>query len=144
MHLNQWEELTSDPEILTTVSEMHIEMTDNLSEVELYQNPFNKKEQEFITAEIKTLLPKPVIVETKHEPRAFIPPIFDGCFRLILNLKRLNEVLEYKKFTIETISRILHLIRPGMYMAKVDIKDAYYSTPICENHFEVSIPNLPV
>ena len=82
---------------------MHIELTDNLPVVKLYQHPFNKKEQVFITAENKTLLAKSVIMETKHQPREFISPIFvhkksDGGFRVILNLKRLNEVIEYKKF----------------------------------------------
>ena len=78
-------------------------------------------------------------METKHEPREFISPIFvgkksDGGFRLILNLKRFNNFVEYKKFKMETISAILHLVRPGMCMAKLDIKDAYYSVPICEDH----------
>ena len=35
---------------------------------------------------------------------------------------------------METDSTILHLVRPGMYIAKLDIKDAYYSVPICEDH----------
>ena len=118
---------------------MHIEITDNFLAVKLYQCPFNKKEQEFITAEIKTLSGKSVIVETKHEPREFISPIFvykkiDGGFRLILNLKRLNEVIEYKKFKMQTISTILNLVRPGKNVAKLDIKNDYYSFPICENH----------
>ena len=57
-----------------------------------------------------------------------------GGFRLILNLKKLNEVVEYKKFKMATISTILHLVRLGMFMAKLDIKDAYYSVPIYEYH----------
>ena len=35
---------------------------------------------------------------------------------------------------METISTILHLVRPGKYMAKLDIKDAYYSVSTCEDH----------
>ena len=78
-------------------------------------------------------------METKHEPREFISPIFareksNGVFCLIVNMKRLNEVVEYKKFKMETVSTLLHLIKPGMYMTKLDIKDAYYSVPICGNH----------
>ena len=57
-----------------------------------------------------------------------------GGFRLILNVKRLNEVVEYKKFKMATISTILHLVRSGMFMAKLDIKDAYYSVPIYKYH----------
>ena len=35
---------------------------------------------------------------------------------------------------METVSTILHLVRPGMFMAKLDIKDAYYSVAICEDY----------
>ena len=100
---------------------MHIEITDNLPAVKLYQ---------FVAAETKTLLAKSVIMQTKHETREFISLIFvrkksDGGFRLNMNLKKLNEVVEYKKFKMKTISTILHLVRPGMFMAKLDIKVAY-------------------
>ena len=105
--------------------------------MKLYQYPFSKKGHEFITAEIKTLLAKSVIVETKHAPREFISSIFvreksDGSFHLILNFKRLNKVIEHKKF--KTITTMLHLVRPGIYSEKLDIRDAYYSVPMREDH----------
>ena len=55
-------------------------------------------------------------------------------FFVFLNLKRFNEVAEYKKFKMETIFTIMHLVSPGMFIAKLDVKDAYYSVPICEDH----------
>ena len=78
-------------------------------------------------------------METKHKIREFISPIFvreksDGGFCLILNLKRLDEVVEYKIFKMKIISTILHLVRPDIFMAKLYVKDAYYSVPICEGH----------
>ena len=84
-------------------------------------------------------LRKGVVVESYHEPGEYIFPIFvteksDGGYRLILNLKKLNKLAEYKKFKMETISTILCLIRPNCFMVKVDIKDAYYSIPILEEH----------
>ena len=60
----------------------------------------------------------------------FVRPKSDGGFRLILNLKALNQSVEYKKFKMQTLATTLCLIRPNMYMAKLDIKDAYYSIPI--------------
>ena len=48
--------------------------------------------------------------------------------------KKLNESVEYKKFKMETLATIIQLIMPNMYMAKLDIKDAYYSIPIYETH----------
>ena len=35
---------------------------------------------------------------------------------------------------METLATIIQLIRPSMYMAKLDIKDTYYSIPIYEPH----------
>ena len=35
---------------------------------------------------------------------------------------------------METLATILQLIRPSMYLAKLDFKDTYYSIPIYEPH----------
>ena len=48
----------------------------------------------------------------------------------MLNLKKLNLSIEKKKFKMQTLTSILCLVRPDMFMAKLDIKDAYYSIPI--------------
>ena len=53
--------------------------------------------------------------------------------RFILNLKSLNKSGPYKKFNIDTISYIFHLLRPNIFLAKFDINDAYYSIPIEES-----------
>ena len=131
-HLEQWALLTSDPEVIEMVMGMPISITSELYPLNTYQYPLNKKEHNFIEEELKNLLRKKVIKKSLPEPGEFISPIFvrektDGGFRLILNLKKLNETVEYKKFKMETITSILQLIRPGMFMAKLDIKDAYYS-----------------
>jgi len=94
---------------------------------------------QFIDQEINALLIKGVITECDHECEEFISPIFvteksDGGFRLILNLKKLNESIEKIKFKMQTLTSILCLIRPNMFMAKLDIKDAYYSIPIGKDH----------
>ena len=130
-----WAQLTSDPEILETISGMPISLIGALPPSCSVEYPFGKTETEFIAQEIVRLLHKRVIAETTHENGEFISPIFvrpksDGGFRLILNLKRLNEVAPYNKFKMETLSTILCLIRKDVFMCKIDIKDAYYSIPI--------------
>ena len=57
-------------------------------------------------------------------------PKKDGSYRLILNLKPLNEFVSYYHFKMDTIQTALKLMRPGCFMASVDLKDAYYSIPI--------------
>ena len=89
--------------------------------------------------EIEKLLKKGVIKEPTHETGEFISPIFllpksPDSYRLILNLKKLNEHMPYTHFKMETINSILTIITPNCYMAKLDIKDAYYSILILEEH----------
>ena len=61
-------------------------------------------------------------------------PKKDGSKWMILNLKRLNKFVEYKHFKMESLQNVLELIRPGFYMASIDLKDAFYSVPVYKNH----------
>ena len=79
------------------------------------------------------------MINTAHEEGEFISPIFlrskpDGTNRVILNLKNLNQPLEYNHFKMETIHPVAHLIQQNYYMLKIDLKDAYYSVQILEKH----------
>ena len=51
---------------------------------------------------------------------------------MILNLKHLNEYVAYHHFKMDTIQTALKLLRPGCFMASVDLKDTYYSVPVAE------------
>ena len=53
------------------------------------------------------MIKKKVITKSEMEPWELVPPISvseksDGGFRLILNLKKLNEKAEYKKIKMKT------------------------------------------
>ena len=117
----------------------HINITTALPSTNLFQYSFNELETEFVTQEIQNLLGERVLANTEHESEELISPIFvrpktDDGMRLILNLKSLSKSVPYKKFKMDTISSILHLVRPNMFLAKLDIKDAYYSIPIEDSH----------
>ena len=90
-----------------------------------------------VLVEINKLVGKGVIEYTEDEKGEFILPIFfrsksDGTRRLILNLKTLNEFLEYKHFKMERVHSVTDLIQPHCYMATIDVNDAYYSVKISE------------
>ena len=133
-YIPAWTAITSDKEVLETISGLPIpvdELPKNMGS--LY--PANKRDNLKIGKEIEKLEEKGVVVQCEHEQGEYISPIFltpksDGGSRMILNLKRLNSSIEKKKFKMQTLSSILSMIRPNMYMAKLDIKDAYYSIPI--------------
>ena len=64
----------------------------------------------------------------------FLRPKNDGSFRMILNLKQFNESVEYHHFKMDTLETVTRMMKPGCFMASVDLKDAYYTVPMHSNH----------
>ena len=60
----------------------------------------------------------------------FCRPKKDGSVRIILNLKRLNKMVDYHHFKMDTLNHAIALMTKGCYMASIDLKDAYYSIPV--------------
>ena len=68
--------------------------------------------------ELEKLIDKGVIRECEDSEVLFLSYIFlrpkkNGKFRIILNLKEVNQGIEYKKFKTETLESIIRLIRPN-------------------------------
>lgn len=96
------------------------------------QNNFSSAEGAIVDGEISKLIKKGVINESQygigqHISPKFLRPKSDGTFRLILNLKKFNELQPKIHFKMDTVWSILNLIKQDCFMAKMDIKDAYYS-----------------
>ena len=53
-----------------------------------------------------------------------------GDLRIILNLKVLNQYVEYWHFKMDNIKVVLASITPGCYMATLDLKHAYHAVKI--------------
>ena len=88
-----------------------------------------------MTGELEGLLVKGVITEVEHEEGEFISNVFlrpkpNGQFRLVLDLTRLNKKVEYEHFKMTSLFTAMLMLRPGAFMASVDLKDAYYSLGI--------------
>ena len=101
--------------------------------------PLPNKEKEVISIEIKKLLKKKFIVRSTTEYKEFISGIFtrnkiDGTKRMILNVKNFNKLVNCKDFKMESINNVLNIIRPNVYMASIDLKDALFSVPIHPTH----------
>lgn len=50
------------------------------------------------------------------------------------NLKPLNCFIPYEHFKRESIHKLKDLLKKGDYMVKIDLKDAYLTVPIWQNH----------
>ncbi|XP_071823040.1 uncharacterized protein [Apostichopus japonicus] len=61
----------------------------------------------------------------------FLTPKKNGTWRPIVNLRPLNRrFIRPERFRMETLTSILHLLRPGMWASSVDLKHAYLHIPI--------------
>ncbi len=127
--------ITQELETLETASGMKMEFSAPLGHHLASKKTFSDVEQRFIQQEIRNLLKKGVLVQSNHEIGEFISPIFlvpkdENEFRMILNLRQLNEAMPYIHFKMDSFDKVIKLIRPGYFLCKIDIKEAYYSVPI--------------
>ena len=53
---------------------------------------------------------------------------------MILNLKKLNKYIDSKHFKMESLQIILLMVKSGVWMASVDLKDIYYSVSIHDKY----------
>ena len=91
-----------------------------------------------INSEIQELLDKGVTVQCDREPNDFVSTVFtrekkDGSSRTILNLKHLNEFVNYRHFEMESLTDVLTAIKKDVRMAPV-LKDAFFTIPAHKSH----------
>lgn len=84
---------------------------------------FNNKECLYVKNEIDKLLKMEVIMEIDLENVEFVSTIFlrpkhNEEFRMILNLKELNQ---YHHFKMDTFESALKIITPNCFMSSVDL-----------------------
>ena len=142
-HLNKWMEITTDPIVLDIVQHYHIEFDFEPSPEISRSNSaekFSLLEQSVIDQEIETFRNKGIIEISQHETGEIISPIFirpkkePGKFRVIFNLKNLNESVTYYKFKMDTLETAIKLMTPQCYMSSIDLRDAYYSIAMATEH----------
>ena len=100
---------------------------------------FSLTESKKIEAEISELLQKGALTNVTPDSDQFVSNLFlvpkrDRGSRPVINLKDLNEYLQYNHFKMEGIHLLRDLMRPNDWLGKIDLKDAYFVVPIWENH----------
>ena len=133
--LPQWQEITEDNEILKMVEGVVIEFSDVPPPGQNIHMCFSQDQTDAIDTEMKELLRKKVVVPCSHSAGEFISPIFvvpkkDNKFRMILNLKKLNESVDHHHFKMETLKYALSLVSQNCFFCSLDLRDAYFSVPV--------------
>jgi hypothetical protein len=136
-HVDEWENITSDRWVLDIIRDGYrIEFTETP-----YQwrepSPFSlsSKENEILDNEIHAMWNKGAIEMCTDSPGQFISNMFivekaGGKFRPVINLKELNNFVEYHHFKQETFHIMCELVQQDDYFVHLDLSDAYFSIPI--------------
>ena len=137
--INSWVELTDDPWVNEVVQGYKIDFDSTPIQMTLPRElRFAQTEQEGLDDSLEDLLCQGVIrrcdSDNDHDCQ-FLSTVFvtkkrDDTYRVILNVKLLNEDVTHKHFKMDTLRDAIDLLRPGYYMASVDLKHAYFSVPI--------------
>ena len=126
--------------VLDIVKHCHIEFCNEEVPVRNHckKSVFNRHEDAIVDSEIQKLLEMQVIKEVQHTSDEYISPIFlvakkNGEYRMILNLKDLNQSIVYHHFKMETFESALKMIKKDCYIASIDLRNAYYSVFMAES-----------
>ena len=132
--LGKWKNITSDSNVLKLVKGVDIPFLAP-PQKEVYRSTMvNCAEARILDKEINKLLQIGVIEGATHTSGECISPVFirpkQNGYRMILNLKLLNEAIEYIHFKMESFQSAIRMMRPGCYTAYIDLKDAYYTVSV--------------
>ena len=137
-HYKFWTTFCNDRTVLKHVGGISIPLVKKVNQTApVREIHMNDRERKFVRQKLQQLIDCGCIVKLKKPIKngwlsnIFLRPKKDGTYRIILNLKPLNEFIEYKKFKMPTISNVTRMIRRSYKMISVDILDAYSHTKIC-------------
>ncbi|VDI06397.1 Hypothetical predicted protein [Mytilus galloprovincialis] len=103
------------------------------------------KDSDILIQEINTLIEKDAIEPVRQQDAAtgfystfFLVPKKNGTMRPVINLRPLNRYLKKIHFKMDTLTKVLNLVKIGDWAISLDLSDAYLHIPIFQKHRKVS------
>ena len=132
--------LTKDQWILETVRGYQLDLSEPTQRWRPHPQQFNQNQEVHIQQKVELLQEKVVVIELLS-PREegffstlFLVPNNDEGQKPVVNMKALKQFVLMPHFKMEGIHTIKNLLRRGDWLAKVDLKDAYFAIPIHPDH----------
>ncbi|XP_029453158.1 protein-glutamate O-methyltransferase isoform X3 [Rhinatrema bivittatum] len=84
---------------------------------------------------LRAIVPVPVLEQRRgHYSIYFVVPKKEGSFRPILDLKEVNRCLWIPSFRMETLRSVIASVRPGTFLASLNLTEAYLHIGIRKDH----------
>ncbi len=134
-----WRKITSDEWVLRAITGYSLEFSHLPPPQLITPRPltFSSEETALIASEVQSLFAKKAIEPVPNHLKAnsfvsqlFLRPKKDGGWRPVFNLRKLNTYITYEHFKMEGLYMLKGLLSQGDFVAKIDLKDAYFTIPI--------------
>ena len=139
--VKNWQVVTNDPWVLSAISGYHIPFTIIPHQDFLPSHKVSVEDELLIDKELGEPIQKRAIhLVSKHDyntgvvSNLFVIPKKGGGQRPVFKLRQLNQFIKYERFKMEGIHMLRDLLKPNDFMAKIDLKDAYFTVAIWEGH----------
>ena len=136
-----WELITQDLWIIENCQGHKLELIETPVQKKAPEEPHLSPVLEACMAEeISKLVQKGAITQLArpHQQtfvsRIFLVPKKDGSHRPIVDLRELNKFIRWEHFKMEGIHLVKDILQEGDWMVKLDLKDAYFSVLIHQEH----------
>ena len=138
--IENWALITQDPWVLQTVQGFQLPLVGQPTQATAPpQLQLSLEQQDLVSTEVQAIIEKRAISGVRPDQRGFVSQIFlvpkkDGGHRPVVNLKALNKFIVEEHFKMEGFHMVKDLVKPGDWLAKLDLKDAYFLVPVDPNH----------
>ena len=145
-HLPFWKTFTQDKFVLDCVRGIRLEFSTSppIQHRLPFQIRMSESEMQFVDKKIAQLLKNDSISMCDTPPSVsgtwvsnifLVPKKTQNEYRMILNLKHLNKFIQYRKFKMTQIYKVLDMIQPSSWATSIDLIDAYSSLFVHPDHW---------
>lgn len=137
-NIDNWFKLDLSDQIIDWLSGVKFPINDNIPKFELNNEKYSIQQYDFLDAEINNLLLLGRIEKAQDKPHCISPikcvPKKNKTFRLICDLRHVNNYCVPPKFKYEDIDSVIQCVKPKDYMITTDLKDGFHHVPVHSDH----------
>ena len=139
--IKEWEKITDNKWVLSTIAEgLKFEF---ISKPKWIGTCVPVKNLPIILTDVESLLEKGAIepvpisqINSGFYSTFFLVPKKTGDLRPIINLRPLNRYMSKQHFRMDTLTKVLNLVKPKDWAISLDLTDAYLHIPIHKSHLK--------